>query len=93
MKTDKDKSVFGEWIRGVRLSKGFGLRQLSRMSNISSSHLAVVESGKKSLSLKSLKSLCSALGIEPSDAFKFIGGINPVPTVMDNLMRMKNEQV
>lgn len=76
---------FGKWIKKLRTDKGIGLRELARMSNISPSHLSIIESGIKSLSLKKLKSLCLCLGVEYREAFAFMNILNEIPTVMENL--------
>ena len=72
MYLESNNKEFGRWIKKLRTDKGIGLRELSRMASISPSHLSIIESGIKSLSLKKLKSLCLCLGVEYKQAFQFM---------------------
>ena len=59
----------GEFLRALRTSRGWTLRELSERCNLSVSFLSQVERGLSSLSITSLDSICEALGISLSDLF------------------------
>ena len=59
----------GQFIRSLRTSQGWTLRELSQRCNLSVSFLSQVERGLSSLTITSLDAICEALGVSLSDLF------------------------
>ena len=59
----------GKFIRSLRTSRKWTLRDLSQRCNLSVSFLSQVERGLSSLTITSLDAICEALGVSLSDLF------------------------
>lgn len=55
--------TFGEYLKQLRESKGIGLRELSRTSKLSRSHLHYLETDQRAPGDETLKKLAPALGV------------------------------
>jgi transcriptional regulator with XRE-family HTH domain len=53
----------GEAIRRVRLLKGISQEEVAKECGLSGGHLSLVESGKRNISWKTLRSVSKALGV------------------------------
>ena len=58
-------------IRKIRMNKGFTQESLSLESGVSRSHIAMIEAGKRDITVSSLFKISRALGINLSEIFKF----------------------
>lgn len=58
-------------IRKIRMNKGFTQESLSLESGVSRSHIAMIEAGKRDITVSSLFKISRALGVNLSEIFKF----------------------
>ena len=63
------KKIIGNNIRRIRKLQHMTQPQLAEAVNLSTQHVAHVESGTTTLSLASLLSICDALNVTPNDIF------------------------
>lgn len=63
MEIDATKRI-GEELRALRLSRGLTLRELAAISGIVNNRIYSIEKGLNSPSVKTLSTLCAALGAE-----------------------------
>lgn len=59
-------------LRDIRISKGYSLDKLSRMTGISKSHLNYIEKNEKEPSLSMAIRISQALGIKIEELYKII---------------------
>lgn len=62
---------FGNKLRELRLKKGLTQEELSFESNVSRSHIGMIEQGKRDISLSAIFRLSRALEIDISTIFEF----------------------
>jgi transcriptional regulator with XRE-family HTH domain len=60
------KSLLGAQLRDLRHSRGLTQEQLAALLDVTPRYLAGIERGERNLSLDSVESLASRLGVEPS---------------------------
>lgn len=56
-------------IRRLRKQKGLTQEQLAEKTHVSTTHIGLVETGKRRASLKTLQRIASALGVKLKDLF------------------------
>lgn len=61
-----ENHIIGAKIRLIRESKGYSREKLSEKANISIQFLSDIETGKKGMSVSTLKKLCIALNVTPN---------------------------
>jgi len=52
-------------LKEVRVAKGFTQQQLSKLSGISQSHIALMEKGDRGIDFDNMEKLAQALGVKP----------------------------
>ncbi|NLI08798.1 MAG: helix-turn-helix transcriptional regulator [Thermotogaceae bacterium] len=62
---------FGRRLREIRDRKGMTQEKLSEISGLERSYISDVERGARSISLKNIERLASALGIQVNELFVF----------------------
>ncbi len=67
--TDIEK--FGKKIRKLRLDNKMSQEELAYESGLHRTYIGSVERGEKNLTIKNVFKIAKALGIDPSDLFKF----------------------
>lgn len=67
MGADPDGDAFGEAVRGRRLARGLSQERLAERAGVSVEHVARVERGEKSPSLRVARSLAAALDVPLAD--------------------------
>lgn len=67
---NEEMIIIGRRIRNKREQQGLSREKLSEMANISSQFLADIETGKKGMTVSTLKKLCDALCVS-SDAIVY----------------------
>lgn len=65
------RKQLGQRIRAIRLERGLTQEKLSLESNISRSHIAMIESGKRDITVSSLFRISRALNILLNEIFSF----------------------
>lgn len=65
------RKQLGQRIRAIRLERGLTQENLSLESNISRSHIAMIESGKRDITVSSLFRISRALNISLNEIFSF----------------------
>lgn len=65
------RKYLGQSIRKIRSEKGFTQESLSLGSGISRSHIAMIESGKRDITVNSLFKISRALGVNLAEIFEF----------------------
>lgn len=65
------RKSLGLSIRKIRAEKGFTQESLLLESGISRSHIAMIESGKRDITVNSLFKISRALGVNLSEIFEF----------------------
>lgn len=60
---------FGQNIKQIRKSMNVRQSELARKMSISQSYLSDIESGRKNLSIKTVKKLADSLGLSVTDLF------------------------
>lgn len=84
MMTSKE---FGQYIRDIRLKKGFSIRQLEVYSGVSNSYISQLENGKKqSPSPDILKKLATALKVPYEEFLRKAGYINSPHVTFNELL-------
>lgn len=79
---------FGQYIRDLRLKKGFSIRQLEVYSGVSNSYISQLENGKKqSPSPDILKKLSVALKVPYEEFLKKAGYINTPQATFNELIK------
>ena len=68
--TQKDVAL-GKRIKKARRKAGFTQEKLAEKVNISTTHLGLVETGKRRVSLKTLQKIASALGVMAKDLIPY----------------------
>ncbi len=64
---NEENKVIGKRIRNKREQQGLSREKLSELANISSQFLADIETGKKGMTVSTLKKICSALYISSDE--------------------------
>jgi len=59
----EDNILFGRKIRSIRETQKLSRERLAEMANISTQFLADIETGKKGMSVTTLKKICEALSV------------------------------
>ncbi|MBJ6647131.1 hypothetical protein DD630_05870 [Streptomyces sp. BSE7F] len=77
MTTRDAQQQFGEYLRGLRQSKGLGVRELARRAELDAGGITRIEQGKIFPTLDTLKALATALEVPPSDLFTMAGYVIP----------------
>ncbi len=72
-----DQQSFGAAVRGLRMERGWTLRELSQRSSISQSALSRVETGQNALSFDRAHALAHALGADFSQFLRHMGWPEP----------------
>ena len=54
---------YGRAIRTCRVAFGLQQKELAKLSGVTSSHLSLIEAGKRKPSTASIERICSALGV------------------------------
>jgi len=72
----------GEIIRKHRNSIPLTVRELSRMSGVSESHLGRIEIGQRVPSARVLQSVAEHLGLRPNELLILAGYLSPEPSVL-----------
>jgi len=67
-----DHAVTGRVIRGLRKKKGLSQEVLSGFAGIERSHLAMIETGKKSANVETLWRIADALGLRMSQLMALV---------------------
>jgi transcriptional regulator with XRE-family HTH domain len=67
---DDEVVAVGSTIRALRNERGLSLRDLSRMSGLSTGFLSMVERGHSSLALTSLNNVAKALNVDLVELFR-----------------------
>ena len=65
------RKQLGQRIRAIRLERGLTQENLSLESNISRSHIAMIESGKRDITVSSIFRISRALNILLNEIFSF----------------------
>ena len=65
------KKELGVNIRKIRLNKGFTQETLSLESTVSRSHIAMIEAGKRDITISALYKISKALGTDMKEIFSF----------------------
>lgn len=65
------RKQLGQQIRSIRLSRGLTQENLSLESNISRSHIAMIEAGMRDVTVSSLFRISRALKVSMSEIFLF----------------------
>lgn len=65
------RKQLGQRIRAIRLERGLTQENLSLEANISRSHIAMIESGKRDITVSSLFRISRALNISFNEIFSF----------------------
>lgn len=65
------RKQLGLQIKDIRLRKGLTQENLSLESNISRSHIAMIEAGKRDITVSSLFRISRALKVSMSEIFSF----------------------
>lgn len=65
------KTDFGHNLRKIRLEKGLTQEQIYFKSGVSRSHLAMIETGRRDVTLSSLFCISRALGVDFKELFDF----------------------
>ena len=60
----------GKRIRDIRISKGVSQSQLALMTSMTKSYMSEIEAGKKNLTLRTLQTIATSLGITLEDIFR-----------------------
>lgn len=68
--TNKDVRL-AKRIRRLRKQKGLTQEQLAEKVRVSTTHVGLVETGKRKFGLKTLKKVASALGVKVKDLIPF----------------------
>ena len=68
---NKFKKALGNHIRKMRINKAMTQESLSLESNISRSHIAMIETGKRDITVSALFKISRALGVDLKDIFEF----------------------
>lgn len=65
------RKQLGQRIQQLRKGKGLTQENLSLESDISRSHIAMIEAGKRDITISSMFKISRALGVTLSDIFSF----------------------
>jgi len=65
------RKTLGENLKKIRLEKGFTQESLYLESGISRSHIAMIEAGKRDISVSALFKISRALNVTLSEIFSF----------------------
>ena len=65
------RKQLGQRIQQLRKEKGLTQENLSLESDISRSHIAMIEAGKRDITIRSMFKISRALGVTLSDIFSF----------------------
>ena len=68
---NKFKKAFGQNLRKIRQETSYTQEKLALESGISRSHIAMIEAGKRDITLTNLFKISRALGISLSELFEF----------------------
>lgn len=71
VKTTKKDLLLGKRISRMRKKAGLTQEKLAEKINISTTHIGLVETGKRRLSLKTLQKVASAIGVKARDLLPF----------------------
>lgn len=71
VKTTKKDLLLGKRISRMRKKAGLTQEKLAEKINISTTHIGLVETGKRRLSLKTLQKIASAIGIKARDLLPY----------------------
>lgn len=77
MATQDTQQQFGEYLKGLRQSKGLGIRELARRAELDAGGITRIEQGGRIPTLDTLKALATALEVPPSDLFTMAGYVIP----------------
>ncbi|GCB48484.1 helix-turn-helix domain-containing protein [Streptomyces sp. NL15-2K] len=77
MVTQDTQQQFGDYLKGLRQSKGLGVRELARRAELDAGGITRIEQGKISPTLDTLKALATALEVPSSDLFTMAGYVTP----------------
>jgi len=75
MRVEIDKSI-GPTLRTIRKVLDISTLEMAKRSGISQSYLSELETGKKSLSLKTLATYCEVLDVQPSEVIAMVEVLN-----------------
>ena len=64
-------AAFGAHIRSLRLERGLSQEDVAHLAGIHVTYLSGIERGKRNPSLKNLRKLAGALGVEVGELFSF----------------------
>lgn len=67
-----NSKAFGVVISRLRSSKGLSQERMSGLAGIARSHLAALESGKKTVKLSTLWNIAYALDLQPSELIRLV---------------------
>ena len=81
---NSENTVIGQRIRTVREKQKLSREKLAELSNISTQFLADIETGKKGMTVATLKKICSALHIS-ADSIIF-GTVNSDTSVINAML-------
>lgn len=69
------ESIFGEYLRLLRIDRGMSLRQVEKITKISNSYLSQIERGERNIpNFSILKRLAEAYGVKVTDFFEHVEG-------------------
>ena len=88
-----DKNKFGEFLRNYRQNeKKMTLRDLSKITGISFSHLGKIERGEHNPSRQTIEIIADSLGL-PKDKLLLMAGYAPDDRKIDNLFKNVNNDL
>jgi len=71
VKTTKNDIRLGKQIRKFRKVVGITQERLAEKARVSTTHIGLVETGKRRISLRTLKKIASALGVKAKDLLPY----------------------
>lgn len=71
VKTTNKDLLLGKRISRMRKKAGLTQEKLAEKINMSTTHIGLVETGKRRLSLKTLQKVASAIGVKAKDLLPF----------------------
>lgn len=66
------QQAYGINVRKFRVNKGYSLRKLSQKSNIATSHISAIESGKRGVSSSTLEVILKGLDVDTFTFLKYV---------------------
>ena len=80
--------LVGQYLQKIRTAQGYSIRHLAAQADISPSHLSLVETGQREISIEALFPIISALNGNFVEALRLLvldAGIPPEAITLDNV--------